>query len=178
MASNNVSMPNISQIKLYIEAVQKSQNPSSNQSTITCKAYLYNSQQNYYYNWPNCLEISILVDNISVASQYVNSYDFRPAANRQQGLLTKDYVVTHGADGKKTVTVTAKFTACAAHPGPGSASVSTSLVLTAIPVSSKLKVRDGGTWKEAKAVYVRDGGTWKEAKAIYARDSGTWKESK
>ena len=62
--------------------------------------------------------------------------------------------------------------------GPGSASVSTSLVLTAIPVSSKLKVRDGGTWKEAKAVYVRDGGTWKEAKAIYARDSGNWKESK
>lgn len=36
----------------------------------------------------------------------------------------------------------------------------------------------GGTWKEAKAVYVLDGGTWKEAKAIYARDSGTWKESK
>ena len=62
--------------------------------------------------------------------------------------------------------------------GPGSASVSTSLVLTAIPVSSKLKVRDGGTWKEAKAVYVRDGGVWKETKGIYVRDGGIWKESK
>lgn len=40
-----------------------------------------------------------------------------------------------------------------------------------------LKGKDGGSWKEASAVYGKSGGAWLYAKSVWARKDGTWQRA-
>jgi len=43
-----------------------------------------------------------------------------------------------------------------------------------LATSGVARIKDGGAWKQAKAVHIKKDGAWKESKAVYVRKDGAW----
>lgn len=137
MASASKQMPLISAISLHLVVEQVSQDIVNNTSTVSYRAYLYNPNKTYYYNWPNNMSMVVTVNGVNVKTNNSVLYDFRSGA-REQAVLEGTAVIPHASDGTKTLVASVKVTASAAHPGCGSETVSLSMALTTIPRASEL----------------------------------------
>lgn len=137
MASASKQMPLISAISLHLVVEQVSQDIVNNTSTVSYRAYLYNPNKTYYYNWPNNMSMVVTVNGVNVKTNNSVLYDFRSGA-REQAVLEGTAVIPHAFDGTKTLVASVKVTASAAHPGCGSETVSLSMALTTIPRASDL----------------------------------------
>ncbi|MCK9288488.1 MAG: DUF859 domain-containing protein [Sphaerochaetaceae bacterium] len=130
MAIKFVNTPGISQIQLYLEVIEGTQDVVNNRTTVTYKAYLYNQYYNYYYNW-NDTSMTVTVNGTVVATNSAVKYDFRTGP-REQAVLTGTAVIPHNSDGTKTLAASVALEG-PSYRGPGTVTLNLSLPLTTIP---------------------------------------------
>ena len=130
MAIKFVNTPGISQIQLYLEVIEGTQDVANNRTTVTYKAYLYNQYYNYYYNW-NDTSMTVTVNGTVVATNSAVKYDFRTGP-REQAVLTGTAVIPHNSDGTKTLAASVALEG-PSYRGPGTVTLNLSLPLTTIP---------------------------------------------
>lgn len=113
---------------LRISATEVSTDIAANTSLVSWELRLYEIVSSPSYN-NNPIGSSVTVDG-SVVSAPNFTFDWRPAGLQEQVIASGSTTVAHGADGKKTLTVTGHINATLTSGAGGPTDVSVTFALT------------------------------------------------
>lgn len=94
----------------------------------------------------------------------------------EQLVLTHSYVVTHNADGTKSLRIQNSYSLNSGGWGPGDVNLDSTVALPTIP-RARTRIKVGGAWVTSNQMFVKVGGSWHQAKALYVKVGGSWQRA-
>ena len=135
---------------LCLDVLTNSQNVAANTSNVTVKVRLVSLGSSYTIRAENSKDGSITIDG----TKYTFTFNPSLSGNQNKTLYTKTLDITHGSDGKKTLSVSATCYLGVTLSGTsyGNTTVSGSTTLTAIPRSTPVSTPSSGTFGSALTI--------------------------
>lgn len=164
-------------IKMKIEVIVNSQSTANNTSNVTINVWARRTNSGYETYGTGTAYCRIdgteYTNSISSSQHIVNPSDYPGTDSKGIKLFTKTMNITHGSDGKKTLSLASKLSISGA--GLGGSYQSYSCTLPAIQ-RGVIYVKSGGTYQKGLA-RVKVSGSYKNAVAVYVKSGGTWRLS-